>query len=212
MSEKREREAADHQNRGVSYADKGDYQAAIREYNRALEVAPSLTVALYNRGIAFLRTKQYRRAIEDLTQVIQSGSPMSDGAYFNRGSAYFEMKDYDAAIADFTKTIESAPAQSEIYRVYALRGSAYASKGMFDAAIDDLTKGIELNRESDERRARTCYNRAGAFLAKGMYKEAAEDFRKAVTLSPDPELVDSARKHLGELHSQGVITLTDDSI
>jgi tetratricopeptide (TPR) repeat protein len=202
---KKEGDAVGLMNKGVAHADQGDYKRAIDEYNQALRIEPDLIPAYYNRGIAYLRTREYERAIQDLTRVIESDSPMADGAYFNRGTVYFETGEFEAAIADFTRAIEARPTNPELYRVYALRGTAYANKGMFKQALADLTKGIELNRYSEGRLAHGHYNRAGVYLRMDRYEDAAQDFRTVLTLTADQQLIDEAKKHLRQLKAGGFI-------
>src|SRR5215204_1440714 len=61
-----------HNNRGVEYADtKRDYDEAIREYTKAIELNPQFAEAYYNRGIAYSDKKEYDAAIQDYTKAIE---------------------------------------------------------------------------------------------------------------------------------------------
>ena len=50
-------------NRGVAYAAKGQYDQAISDYNKALEMNPRFAKAYYNRGLAYWRKGQPDQAI-----------------------------------------------------------------------------------------------------------------------------------------------------
>ena len=43
-----------HNNRGVAYYNKGDYDRAIADYTKAIELKPKLAVVYSNRGEAWL--------------------------------------------------------------------------------------------------------------------------------------------------------------
>ena len=51
--------------RGIALTNKGQYEQAIFEFDKALELSPVYAAAYYNRGIARLRMHQHDRAIAD---------------------------------------------------------------------------------------------------------------------------------------------------
>ena len=58
-------------NRGIAYADLGQYQRAIEDYNEAIRLKPDYAMAYSNRGIAYSKLGQYQRAIEDYNKAIR---------------------------------------------------------------------------------------------------------------------------------------------
>lgn len=56
---------------GLTQAKMDDHAEAVRSYNRALSTAPRYTVALLNRGLAYLNMGRYDRAIEDFDTVLR---------------------------------------------------------------------------------------------------------------------------------------------
>lgn len=42
-------------NRGAGYANKGDYERAIQDFDQALRLTPKDALVLYNRGVAKVR-------------------------------------------------------------------------------------------------------------------------------------------------------------
>ena len=50
--------------KGVEYAEQGDYDTAIACYTKAIRINPNLTVAHFNRGMAYYKSKQYVKAAE----------------------------------------------------------------------------------------------------------------------------------------------------
>ena len=88
--------------KGVSYQDKGQWDKAIAEYNKAIEINPSYAEAYYNRGVAYGRKGQYDQAISDCNKVIEL-NPSYAKAYYNRGVAHYFKGKYDKAWEDVLK-------------------------------------------------------------------------------------------------------------
>jgi tetratricopeptide (TPR) repeat protein len=86
-------------NRGTTYSKKGNYEEAIREYDKAIEVNPSYTVAYYNRSVAYTKTGQYDRAINDCNKVLQL-DPKHANSYYTRGVSYWHLGSKNQAIKD----------------------------------------------------------------------------------------------------------------
>ncbi|WP_442948973.1 tetratricopeptide repeat protein [Nostoc sp.] len=64
-----------------------DYQAAIKDYTQAIQIAPKNVTAYIKRGDAQYSLKKYQAAIDDYTKAIRL-SPDSVDAYKNRGFVY----------------------------------------------------------------------------------------------------------------------------
>ena len=75
--------------RGIAYGEKGEYDQAIADFNRALEVDPKSASAYYNRGIGYWRKGQRDLAISDYTKALGI-NPKDADAYYYRGIAYAE--------------------------------------------------------------------------------------------------------------------------
>ena len=56
-----------HFNRGFAYDKIGDYDLAIKDYTRALEIDPKNAYAYYNRGISLDRKNDYDEAIKNFS-------------------------------------------------------------------------------------------------------------------------------------------------
>ncbi len=60
-------------NRGNYYAQRNDYQSAIEDYNRSIELEKNLAEAWYNRGIAKIFAKDTIQGISDLSKAGELG-------------------------------------------------------------------------------------------------------------------------------------------
>ncbi|MDH3576102.1 MAG: tetratricopeptide repeat protein, partial [Desulfobacteraceae bacterium] len=127
--------------RGNSYLNEGQYDKAISEYSKAIEINPKDNKAYTKRGLAYGRRGQFDQAISDFNKAIEI-NPKDNKAYNNRGFAYSRRGQFDQAISDYNKAIEINPKYN---KAYTNRGAAYARRGQFDQAISDYNKAIEIN-------------------------------------------------------------------
>ncbi|MBI4646055.1 MAG: hypothetical protein HY738_05515 [Bacteroidia bacterium] len=100
--------------RGLAFSHYNQYDMAIRDYNKAIELNPRYKNAFFDRGMARLIAHDYENALNDFTQVLKFDSSAAD-ACRDRGTAYAGMQMYDAAISDYSKAIELGLKEPEIY-------------------------------------------------------------------------------------------------
>jgi len=69
-------------NRGIAYGEKGQYDQAISDFNKAIEINPRYEKAYNNRGIVYRLEGQYDQAISDFNKAIEI-NPTDAQAYNN---------------------------------------------------------------------------------------------------------------------------------
>ncbi len=93
---------------GLSKANLNDFNGAIVDYDKSIEILPYVTKndsrPYENRANAKIELKDYYGAIADFTKVIEL-SPNDSGAYRNRGSAKFFLRNVSGACTDWRKAI-----------------------------------------------------------------------------------------------------------
>jgi len=94
--------------RAVTFHNKGDYEAAIRDYDEAIGLNPEDIVSYYNRGVAYYATGDYDAAIHSFDATIEL-DPQYIDAFVGRGDAYDGKGDHDAAIRDFDAALGIDP-------------------------------------------------------------------------------------------------------
>jgi tetratricopeptide (TPR) repeat protein len=164
---------------GLGYANKGQFDMAIRYYTKGIELDPQFVYDYYDRGLAYKNKGQFELAIQDYTKTIEL-DPKSFDAYNNRGNAYAALGLFDQAIQDYNKTIELNPNYTFAYNN---RGNAFQLKGQLDPAFQDFNKAIDL----DPKYALAYFNRGVVLKAKGQPELAQKDFDKALQLDPSLE-------------------------
>jgi len=129
-------------NRGITSALEGQYEAAIAQFTRAFQRNPVFAEAYYNRGLVDIEIGQLGQAISDFSKAVEIKPGFTEG-YYSRGPIYVALKKYDQAITDFTKVIQSDPDSAETYFMRAL--ACYAD-GQYDKAWEDVRKiqGLDL--------------------------------------------------------------------
>ena len=81
-----------------------DYDKAIADETKAIEINPRYVLAYANRGIAYGNKGDYDKAIADETKAIEI-DPRYANAYANRGIAYEKLGRKIEAIADYRSTL-----------------------------------------------------------------------------------------------------------
>ena len=122
-------------NSGLAHFQKAEYDQAIADFSRAIEVNPD-AANYYKRGLAFQIKADYDRAIADFSRAIEI-DPNFEPAYFDRDLANLNKADYDQAIADFSRAITLKPDSAAAHYD---RGIAYRSK-----ADADFSRAIEID-------------------------------------------------------------------
>ena len=84
---------------------KGDYEGAISDYNKAIEINPRDADVYYKRGNAKSELKDYQGAIADYTKAIQI-NPALRQAYINRGIDLEIVGDPQGACSDWRKAAD----------------------------------------------------------------------------------------------------------
>ena len=164
-------------NRGLEYYHKGDFDKAINDYSKVIEIKSTFPPIYNNRGIVYNDMGEYDKAINDYNIAIKLNSKFAD-AYYNRGNTLARKGEYNKAIDDYTKEIELDPNNATTYNN---RGAIYDEEKIYDKAIADYTKAIELKPDYT-----IAYNNRGnIFSNEGLLDEAIADFSKIIELNPD---------------------------
>ncbi len=100
----------------------GDFDAAITNYTKAIELNPKEPTIYFSRGMAHFNKKNFNPAIADFDKVIEL-DPTESMAYYNRGVAHENVGAFEKSLADLTKAVEldsdNEPAKSALQRVAA---------------------------------------------------------------------------------------------
>lgn len=134
--------------RGNSWYNKKNYNGAITNYNKALEINPNYGLAYYNRGLAWFAKKEYDEAIADYTKVIKLKSFYADAYYNDRGNAWKAKGKYKEAIDDYTEAIKINP---DFVNAYYSRGLAKKEINIdLEGSKQDFEKYLKLTIDEND--------------------------------------------------------------
>jgi putative GTP pyrophosphokinase len=111
-----------HKHRGMANFAQSQYQDAIFDFTRALELDGGSYKAAYYRGIVKSVIEQYQGAIEDFTLSLTI-HPYQSFCLFRRAQAYYHIEDYPQALADCESALAlwpGSPAASAMEKFHRL--------------------------------------------------------------------------------------------
>ena len=83
----------------------GNYEQAINDFNKTIELNPKYAEAYTSRGIYYYASGIPRLAINDFNKTIEL-NPQNADAYYMRGSTYEMLGNTQQATKDYDKAIE----------------------------------------------------------------------------------------------------------
>ncbi|MBZ0288691.1 MAG: tetratricopeptide repeat protein [Anaerolineae bacterium] len=128
--------------RGDFKLDGEDWEGAIAEYTCAIQLNPSNTVALFNRGYSYYKLGEYTEAEADYNAELEL-NPTDGATYNNRGNIYYARGDYEHALQDYDRAIELAT--GEVYISYYNRAGLKLETGDYNAALADIAQALKVN-------------------------------------------------------------------
>lgn len=160
-------------NRG-KVREKSDPELAMKDYEKALAINPSHSLAIHNIGVL----KSRKGGPEDFfEQAIESDStmlaPYLERAYLRMQSGYFKgaLDDYNSAIA-----IEKNDPE-----IWLNRGLAKEKLNDLKGAYNDYSEAIRLDQDFEK----AWLNRGNVLGRQNKYKDAVDDYTVALTIDPD---------------------------
>jgi tetratricopeptide (TPR) repeat protein len=106
-----EMEPGSYYNRALIYDKKGQYDQAIADYNKAIEINPGDAMAYHNRALIYDKKGQYDQAIADYNKTIKI-NPRFILAYKNRGAVMMKLGNRKMACSDWKQACELGDCKS----------------------------------------------------------------------------------------------------
>lgn len=128
-----------YQNRANASFVMGEYDAAISDYTKAIELNSKEASIYFSRAMAFYNKQNFNRAIADFDKAIELDADESM-AYYNRGNALEKIGNFEKALADYQKAVEldadNEPAKNALQRLK----TALAKSNPFPSLAKEETK------------------------------------------------------------------------
>src|SRR5262245_2408395 len=125
--------------RAQIYVRIGATDPAIKDFSAFIRLNPNSVVAFNERGLSYLKKRDYDLAIADFTEAIRLDPVWSVLPHWNRGSAYEKKGELDKALADFREALSlgSTTASEDINRVERAIVKALNDRGLSYAKKDE---------------------------------------------------------------------------
>ena len=200
-----------HNERANKYYENEDYQGAIDEWNRVLQIDTNFAIDYLRFALAEDEIGEYDNAVEYYSKFIKNNpnSENLDIAYNKRGYIYEQLERFIDAKNDYKNALKIAPdnefalsglnrleqkmeevnenisnVQTESAEDYNVLGNRCYNNGDYSEAIENYNKAIEL----DTNEPLYYNNRADAYYECKKYQEAVNDWNKVLELNPEYEI------------------------
>lgn len=173
-----------HNDRGAAYSYQGKLNAAVSDYQSALDIRPEAMGVYANLGTLLMNQGNYQEA-EQLYETGLAYDSSSVPLKNNLGLLYVETERYQQAINLFNRLLDQYPKDAFILNNL---GLARLKTGNLRKARKLIRKSIKLYGNN----AAAYKNRALYYKAKGKTSKACKDLQKARSISrkPNSEVMD----------------------
>jgi len=175
---------------GDAFYEKGDYDQAILNYNKAIEIDRESADAYLHRGRAYNKKGELKKAEDDFTKTIELKPNFAD-AYKERGILYYNKYQKEKsqtalkksmkakAVEDLAQAIKYGQNDSQSYYY---RGDLFSTdEDDFNIAIDDFTNAIKINPNFAEAYTK----RAAVYDRLIKYDLALSDYSALIRINQD---------------------------
>jgi tetratricopeptide (TPR) repeat protein len=209
-----------HNQIGLLYAERQNFQAAVEQFSSAVEWDPRVAGANYNLGLAYYKTERYKEAIAPLESEIKS-DPANVAAKHLLGMCYFMAEDFTRASALLGEVLPAKSNNVGLYytlslsllkegkvseasgviqkmlvlngdspQIHILLGQAYHAQHENPKALEELRKASSMDR----RLPMAHYYSALIYIEMGKFDEAARELEAELAINPKDN---QAKYHLG---------------
>jgi tetratricopeptide (TPR) repeat protein len=127
-------------NRAWLYASRNDFEKAVEDYTKAIQIDKGQADIYFNRGLLYVKMEKYDLAVKDFDEAIKL-NPRDADAYCNRAGANNQLGKTDLAIRDYTEALKIRPEDADtLYN----RGVVHMSMGSKTNAIADFEEAARM--------------------------------------------------------------------
>lgn len=161
--------------RGCIYAQLGQDDLALRDFDKSISLAPETSLSYANRATILYKREHYYGALQDLNHDIAiSGSGES---YLKRAAVLNVIKMYEQAVKDCSIALDSS---RELIFAFLIRGQALLALKEFRQSVEDLTRYLEV----DSGNAIAYWLRSHAYSFLYQEELAQADYYRAIQINP----------------------------
>ncbi len=163
-----------HNNLAIVYYNKGLYEEAITELEKALELNPNFVLARNNLELVLKKTGRLEEKIAQLSRSIED-NPHDESKMLELANTYFKLKKHSHAIIYFQKVLDANP---DSYDAHFGLGTTLKNLGKYDDALDEMNTVLNIKATHE------VYQALGEiYLRKGVVDMAIKNFEEALTFN-----------------------------
>ncbi|XP_048217938.1 tetratricopeptide repeat protein 6 [Perognathus longimembris pacificus] len=159
-------------NRGVIHEFMGQKHNAMKDYQAAVSLDPTYSLAYYNAGNIYLHHRQFSQASDYFSKALKF-DPENEYALMNRAVANTILEKYEEAQEDFSRLIKCC---SSWAAVYFNRAHFYCCLKQYQLAEKDLSQALDLKPDD----ALAYRLRADVRGKIGLVEKAVTDYNQAL--------------------------------
>ncbi len=191
---------------GVELYRRNDFKGAVDYFSASMKYPVDdelVALALYWKGDAFYRLRQFPQAAEYYARFLKSKKAVATGlvktAYYNLAYTRFNMKKYDAAARGFKKLLTFSSVPKELTYDAQLRlADCYFMLKRFDDALAWYDKAASGGRPDNDY---ALYQKAFCYAAMEKYREKIEELKKLTVRFPSSSYYDDALYEIATTYS-----------
>jgi len=215
--------AAEFNDIGVKHFQENHYDLALEAYQKALNIEPNYTNALYNMGLVYFRMKEFGKAIEKFKKVI-SFQPNYGDVYYQLAAAYYFSGRYNEAIENYNKANslnfepEKANLLGDLLKPFRYREIDFKYSSLLDEKAEKIVIKIKGIITASDLLIKDILNALEPFAGvskKGMFQNVEIKFLRPFTKGNAMEYLwilrwnDNTQKTFSVIYSQSDVPETD---
>jgi tetratricopeptide (TPR) repeat protein len=170
-------EAAWYYHQGSRQLEAKDNDAALANFERALNLQPDHYKSWFGRGMALGNLERHLEALRSFDEAL-SVQPNASFGWHNRAIALGKLSRHLEALNSFDRAIEFNPCAPNIWHN---RGLTLIDMGLYNKAVLSFDRSLNLQPEAYW----AWYNRGNALLELKLYYQALNSFDRAIEFNPD---------------------------
>ena len=163
--------------RGKKLFDAKDYAAAYTEFNKGLEFLPGDTLSNYYAGVSAQNTKNYKAAIKNYTNLLNTNFTYLPDVYTNLAEAYAGDKDTTAAIKVLSEGFSKFPKSSQLV-------TREIELSINSGKYKEVISKIEAQMQSEPGNKNYPFYLGIAYNALNNAAKAEDAYKKAIAIDP----------------------------
>jgi Tfp pilus assembly protein PilF len=172
-----------HYNLGMAAFENGDYQTAIRHFERSIKINPNVPRTHNDLGMCYLFLNDNASAVPHFERAIELDPAFAE-AHNNLGVSLFALGRFKEAEQQFQVTVASPDYGTKFIPLYNL-GNLYQQQKKYEEALNFYERALEDEQKVTIQYRINIHQQLGnTLLALSRFKEAYEHFQTVLVLNP----------------------------